>query len=103
MIGDHCAFSGTEPRRTADFKDGLGNTMFVGEAVKVQIPWTKPVDIDVSRNGGANDPAGFSSDHAGGFNVLMADGSVKLLSNNIDAQVLRGLFTIDGNEHSSPF
>jgi prepilin-type processing-associated H-X9-DG protein len=39
-----------------------------------------------------------SSYHPGGVNVLLGDGSVKFVKNNIDRQVWRALGTISGGE-----
>jgi len=40
----------------------------------------------------------FRSEHAGGANFLLADGSVHFLSDNVDVNVYRGLSTIAGSE-----
>jgi prepilin-type N-terminal cleavage/methylation domain-containing protein/prepilin-type processing-associated H-X9-DG protein len=42
--------------------------------------------------------SGFHSDHPGGANFLMGDGSVNFLSESVDISVLRGLSTIAGQE-----
>jgi hypothetical protein len=103
VFGEACAFQGEKPRHIKDFRDGLDQTLIVGEAVGAKIPWTKPEDIDVSRHGRLNDPQGFSSDHAGGFQGLIGDGSVRLISKSVDPQALQGLYTIDGRENAWEF
>lgn len=55
----------------------------------------------------ARDPdatSNFHSDHSGGANFLMADGSVHFISDNVDARPYRALSTISGSEtFESPF
>jgi prepilin-type processing-associated H-X9-DG protein len=45
---------------------------------------------------GANDE--LASAHKSGVNVLLGDGSVRFLRDNIDLRVLRGLVTLQGGE-----
>jgi hypothetical protein len=103
VFGEHCVFRGSEPVKIMDITDGTSNTLIIAEASKAGIPWMKPEDIDISLHPAAGDPSGFSSDHAGGFQGMMADGSVRFLSQNISQQVLNALFTRDGKEAVGPF
>ncbi len=78
--------------------DGTSNTLMVVEACGVDIPWMKPQDIDAASIKRVGDPKGASSKHAGGTHVLMADGSVRFISNNIDKKTLKALITRNGGE-----
>ena len=83
--------------------DGTSNTLMVVEACGLNIPWMKPQDIDAATVTGVGDPNGASSKHSGGTHVLMADGSVRFVSNNINPKVYQSLITRDGAEQISDF
>ncbi|HEX6985255.1 MAG TPA: carboxypeptidase regulatory-like domain-containing protein, partial [Planctomycetaceae bacterium] len=78
--------------------DGTSNTLLVVEA-KRDVPWTKPEDIPF-------DPEkadellkqGLGGNHAGGFLALLADGSVRFISEAVDRAVFKGLVTPAGGE-----
>jgi prepilin-type processing-associated H-X9-DG protein len=55
-------------------------------------------DCRSSARGGQHSTSNFRSDHAGGGNFLMADGSVRFVAEAIDMDSYRGLSTIDGGE-----
>ncbi|MCY2967554.1 MAG: DUF1559 domain-containing protein [Planctomycetota bacterium] len=80
-----------------DVKDGLSNTLVVVEAMGSSVPWTQPIDIDAT-NGLSFGPGGMGSYHTGGAHVLMADGMVRFVSQNVNPQTLKSLSTIDGGE-----
>jgi hypothetical protein len=44
------------------------------------------------------DSAGFSSDHYGGVQFLLGDGSVRFIGKAISPYILQALFTRDGGE-----
>lgn len=98
VFGENCMFRGDKPVRISDVTDGTSNTMLIGEASHAAIPWMKPEDIDIKLHPSLGDKQGFSSDHAGGLQVLMADGSVRFLSQHLTPQTLQALFTRNGNE-----
>ena len=72
----------------------MSNTILVVEVHGLKIPWTEPRDITLDellarlRSGGR-------IGHVAGFNVGMADGSVRTLPMQIDAEMLRRLATIN--------
>ena len=86
-----------------DISDGTSNTLMVIEACGLNIPWMKPQDIDAATVKGVGDPNGASSKHTGGTHVLMSDGAVRFISNNIDPKVYQSLITRDGGEQISGF
>ncbi len=98
VFGEHCVFRGAEPVKISDITDGTSNTLIVVEAANAGIPWMKPDDVDIAKHPTLGDHDGFSSDHAGGVQGLMGDGSVRFLTQSIAAQTLKALFTRDGNE-----
>lgn len=103
VFGEHCVFRGAEPVKFNDITDGMSNTLIVVEAVGVGIPWMKFDDVDVVKHPVLGDRDGFSSDHAGGVQGLMSDGSVRFFSQAINAQTLKVFFTRDGGELVGPF
>jgi prepilin-type processing-associated H-X9-DG protein len=78
----------------ANITDGTSNSLMVVEAADA-VEWTKPADLvydpkkDLPKLGGHS---------AGGFNVLMGDGSVRFVRDTIDKMVLKAMITIDGGE-----
>lgn len=103
VYGDHCIFRKGNPLRMRDMKDGTSNTIMVAEASQANIPWTKPEDVDVELHGSLGDPAGFSSRHVGGFQALLGDGSVRMISSKLSQSTLDAIYTRDGNEHVTDF
>jgi len=96
LVGEHTGFGNTPGtgRKTQDFTDGLSRTLMVFET-KLDVPWTKPEDIPYS----ADEPLPkFGGLHDFGFQVGLADGAVRFVSENIDLTVLRELITCDGGE-----
>ena len=83
--------------------DGTSNTLMVIEACGLNIPWMKPQDIDAATVKAVGDPNGASSKHTGGTHVLMADGAVRFISNNIDPKTYKALITRDGGEQLSNY
>ncbi|MFO0919383.1 MAG: DUF1559 domain-containing protein [Planctomycetaceae bacterium] len=95
-----------------DVTDGMATTIAVVEACGAKIIWTEPRDIDVAvQPAGINLPGEspgtsrgwLSSCHSGGAHALMADGSVRFVSQQINDTVLRGLATIAGDETVTEF
>jgi hypothetical protein len=97
MYGPRAAFKpGKKTRITADFPDGLSNTILAVEAGE-PVPWTKPADVPYApdkplpRFGGLF--PGLPK-----FNVVLADGSVRFLKRTISEKTLRAAITPDDGE-----
>ena len=76
--------------------DGTSNTIMVIESTaEAAVPWTKPVDLRVDLRDPVQSIAGPVRE---GFNVLIADGSVRYLSSMIDVETLKALLTRNGGE-----
>lgn len=104
VFGENCIFRGAEPVRIAEVTDALNNTLIVGESTGASIPWSKPQDIDVAKTPKLGDAAGFSSDHAGGVQVLSADGSVRFIPNDrFRQETVNALYTRSGGEDVSDY
>jgi hypothetical protein len=98
VSGTGCIFNGDSSAGIRDVLDGLSATLMVGEVSELEIPWTKPEDVDVSHFPRINDPQGFSSKPNRGVNFLLADGAVRFLKETIDAETLDNLYRMsDGN------
>ena len=85
-----------------DITDGTSNTIMVSDVVaKDRGPWAQggPSTIRaLTTKPYVNGPDGIGSPHAGGFHVLLADGSVRFVSQNIDQDTLESLATRAGGE-----
>ena len=87
--------------RIRDIRDGTSNTMMVSEANKDLGSWAaggkatiRPLTTKPYING--KDGLGGGSPH--GCHVLMADGSVRFVSNDVDPSVMEAMATINGGE-----
>jgi prepilin-type processing-associated H-X9-DG protein len=101
VTGRGTMFPGPQSSRLDQVTDGSPNTLMVTEASNVQIPWTKPDDLDArSMSFRINDPKrpSISSQHPNGANALFADLACRFLPESTTAYRLRALFTIAGGE-----
>jgi prepilin-type processing-associated H-X9-DG protein len=120
-------YSGLSPTKLADITDGTSNTLFIGERHMLNRPirgpfWADSFNLYVG--GGAYPyvvPSvsfylsvdyekcaantnenfckyGWGSFHAGNINFVFGDGSVRSISQNVDAPIFMALATIAGGE-----
>jgi len=103
----HTMFVLDEPARFADVVDGLSNTIMSVEATGINSSWAAPQDLQMEGlpmtiNGGVAG-ASISSMHPGGVNVLLGDGAVRFVSDQIDPATLKNLLLRDdGNMIMAP-
>ena len=92
--------------RFRDLVDGASNTMAVTEASDNTGPWLQggPSTIrPLTKRPYVNGPDGIGGPSPGGINVLMADGSVRFVSEDVDPKLFERLITInDGNPVELP-
>jgi prepilin-type processing-associated H-X9-DG protein len=106
VTGPETLFDGDKGTKFSDITDGMSNTIMVVEAAGMDVPWTEPRDLDFSQMSmavGSQPGNCVHSHHAGGANVLMADGSVRFVSSGMDPQMLRASLTKAGGEVVSAF
>jgi prepilin-type processing-associated H-X9-DG protein len=104
VVGDETLWPNSSGRKVDEISDGLSNTIAVVEMKGLEIPWTKPFDLEFTKmsfqiNSGST--SDIASRHGGGANLLMADGSVRYIQ-QIDPNLLRGFLTVAGGEDTSP-
>ncbi|HZL89302.1 MAG TPA: DUF1559 domain-containing protein [Pirellulaceae bacterium] len=104
VVGPKTAFPGDKCVALSDITDDKGNTILVVEVHNSGIHWMEPRDLHVTqmaRTINAAKGQGISSQHTGGANVAMSDGSVRFLSaEELTAADVESLLTIAGNETS---
>jgi prepilin-type processing-associated H-X9-DG protein len=94
VTGQGAMFEAGSPHTIADVTDGLSNTIAVVEMRTTNSSWAAPTSVDISQLS-----AGLpQTNHPGGGQVLMGDGSVRFISQSIDPQVLKSLSTRNGAE-----
>jgi hypothetical protein len=90
-----------------DIRDGTSNTIMVAEACGSNVVWTEPRDIELEHvplgvnldgTSPTDSPGMLSSYHLRMAHVLFADGTVRVISNNIDRRILHHLTTANGEE-----
>jgi hypothetical protein len=85
-------------RPIKEITDGTSNTILAGEVNANFKPWGKPGNCRNPQLGINKSPNGFGSPFLGGAQFLLADGSVRFVSENIDPKVLNALATPQGGE-----
>ncbi len=94
--GKGTAFEGTDGMKIQNFTDGTSNTILAVEAHRdAAVIWTKPDDLEIDFK---NPLKNLKSALVGGFHILMCDGSVRFVSDAIDVNTLKALFTRGGGE-----
>jgi hypothetical protein len=79
-----------EGSRMADFTGGTSNTLMIVEASDaVAVEWTRPADYEPNE---AQPAAGLVGLRPGGFQAAFADGSVRMISSEIDPAMLMRLY-----------
>jgi prepilin-type processing-associated H-X9-DG protein len=101
VVGKECIFNGSDKgMQLKQVTDGTSNTITVVEADAEQaVEWTKPDDCEFDPD---NPSAGLGKLRPGGWNAAFADGHVQFISNSIDPQTLKALFTATGGEAIAP-
>ena len=105
--GKMVAFFARSPlsQRISGVKDGMSNTLMVGEVLPATCNWyyaasqnfpiagtVIPLNrLDLTIPGNYYDSCGYKSNHAGGVNFTMGDGSVKFLKTSINYQTYNAL------------
>jgi prepilin-type processing-associated H-X9-DG protein len=95
VVGPRAMFTGApEGVRLQDVTDGPGLTLMVVETDDAA-PWTAPHDLCFTTASGLGRCGG---KHPGMFNVLFADGAVRMLSLDFDPPIFWRLITRNGGE-----
>ncbi len=98
IVGQGAFFDLKQPVSMNAITDGTSNTLMVVEASEA-VAWTKPDEIVFKPDDDQAPPLfGFGSNHPGGFNAAMADGSVRFFKTSINPLVLKALITRAGGE-----
>ncbi len=102
VVGSGAAFEPGKCVRRVEFTDGMSNTLMIAEVCGKPSVWTDPRDVEtdhavprVNAPGDAQHLSNgiLSSYHAGGAQVLMADGSVQFIGDSIDRSLISQLIT----------
>lgn len=97
LIGGHSS------RSFVEIRDGLSNTLLVGEVNTQFKAWGHPVNWRDPMLGINRVPQGFGSPYHFGAHFLLADGAVRWINENIDPAVLKALAIPDGGESVGDF
>ena len=92
--------------RPPDIKDGTSTTMMLAESDSAQGPWFAGGrwtvrGLDQARQPYIGPNRQFGGHHKGGANVLLADGSLRFVSDSINPKVFEALSTMAGGEKVS--
>lgn len=87
--------------------DPRGLTLLVVEVAESGVTWTAPEDLSAEQlrmvvNPSKNATTAIRSKHAEGAHVLLADGSVRFLSDLTPMELIAGIVTRDGRETLDP-
>lgn len=108
VVGPGYFFDADRLNRYADVLDGLSQTIALVESsgsFGANVHWMSPEDLSAdSLNAIINGQPGpaIGSVHTGGAHLLMGDGSVHFVQDNLPMTTLRGMLTKDGREADLP-
>jgi hypothetical protein len=94
LTGQGAIFEPGVRHSMATITDGTSNTVAVMESKDNGMSWAAPGGHDINQIAGGLPPG----NHPGGNLVLMADGSVRFISQSINPQMLRSISTRNGGE-----
>ena len=86
-----------------DVTDGLSNTFAAGDVAAGFKPWGDPTNVRDPGLGLGHTPDKFGSPYRGGAHMLLLDGSVRFVSENIDSRTIKALATPAGGERVGEF
>jgi hypothetical protein len=94
--GQGMIMDGDKQRRIAEITDGTSYSIMLLEANREQaVIWTKPEDLAVDVD---NPMQGLGKVRAGIFMAGFADGSIHVISNEVDREVLKYMFQIQDDQ-----
>ena len=97
VVGDNAMFTGSTARSMKDITDGMSNTLTVAEvAASHSVPWMSPNDISAAEL--ISSIAAMPTNHTGGLQMLVGDGSVRFVSAKIDKETLTAALTADAGD-----
>lgn len=92
--------------REDDVLDGKSNTILLTEINSDLGPWARggrPTSRMVQSEPVINGPDGIGGESQDGFSVLMVDGRVRRISNDVDPDVFRAMVTRKANDNVQEF
>jgi Protein of unknown function (DUF1559) len=100
VVGAQTMWPGNKPRSRTDLGDGMHETLMVVEVPDGRFRWMEPRDLEFdSMSFRINDGSGRGlGSRLGGARVVSADGTVRTLPNEFDANKLRAMLTASGGE-----
>tara|TARA_B100001123_G_scaffold157826_1_gene182629 strand:- start:264 stop:1205 length:942 start_codon:yes stop_codon:yes gene_type:complete len=105
VTGPDTCFDGAEAIRIQDITDGQSQTILVVETHQSSISWNEPRDLEISRwkRLGVSSTVSSTSDHATGFHVVFADGSVRFIQQTVAPRIFKAMTTPRGGENLDRF
>jgi hypothetical protein len=96
-VAEGTILGGEQPALFRDISDGTSNTILLVEAhPSSAVVWTRPDDLPVDLEAPLRGLAGQKPDN--GFNVVLADGSLRFISDAVDLEVLRRLLIMNDGQ-----
>lgn len=104
IVGGEGVFDDGKPRMAVEVTDGASATILLVEVTGSGIHWMEPEDLPWEQvDFVVNAPKSISSEHEGGAHVMMCDGSVEFLKDDMPPADVRALATRAGEESTPDF